>query len=226
MRKPWKELLPVQLLPEEMLEMGQRLSQAITKRDKLEDRRKHVGKLLKERVDKADAIVHQINRTVATGYEDRDVLCMEEVDLFNKKIRITRLDTYAVVKERDMEPHELQTEIRLTVQAERTKRMDGGEEGEGGEGGEQNVLPFVAGPGAEVAAPTADLAEEQQLASTPEEAEVLREQRLAAERVRIEKEAEEEAARVAAQQEENFQRSMEGNPDAAPADEHQEGDAF
>ncbi len=173
MREPWKEHLPVKLLEFEMLEVGQRLSQAITKRDKLEERRKHVAKLLKERVDRADSVVHSVNRTLSTGYEDREVLCREEVDLFEKKVRIIRMDTLAVVKERDMESRELQLEIRdaghAAANLSRMEQQDLANMG--------NVIPVSP----EADRPAQDRVEEQMFAETPEEAEALREARLASE---------------------------------------------
>lgn len=224
MRDPWNESLPVKLEQWEMLEVGQKLSQAITKRDKLEERRKHVAKLLKERVDRADSAVHEINRTMATGYEYRDVRCREEVDLFNKKIRIIRLDTYAVVKERDMEYHELQLEIRDAGQASANlARM----EQQDGEGGNlfQMQFPTVAGPGAEVPpAPAGDITEEQHLASTPEEAEALREARLAVEAVEREATSPEPEAPVTRDVAANAALASAGREDLAQG--QQEGDPF
>jgi hypothetical protein len=185
MREPWKEMLPVKLLEHEMLEAGQRLSHAITKLDKVKARKAHYSKLIKERIDRVDAEVHSLNDTLRTGEEAREVMCREEVDLFEKKIRLIRTDTYAVYKERDMEPFELQQEIRFAGQsADNMANLDAAIDREEGEGA-QNIFPFAApAPSTSdvrAASEASGQTEEQVAAETPEEAEALREARLAAE---------------------------------------------
>jgi hypothetical protein len=172
MREPWKESLPVQLLECEVLEVAHGLSRAINKRDHIDAKRKHVAKLYKERLDAAEAKIRSLNRTVETGEEYREVLCREEVDLFAKKIRIMRLDTFAIVRERDMERDELQLEIKDAYQAtENLRRME-----------DYDRSPEAASEADKrAAAERAGLSEEQAVALTPDEAEELREKRLAEE---------------------------------------------
>ncbi len=116
-----------------------------------------------ERIKGLKAAINHLNHSIKTNTVERDVEIREEPNTFAGTVKIFRVDTGAWVKDRDMDPDERQLR-----------------------------LGDAAVPGGPVPDNVRDLRAEEQTAETPEEAEELRQQRLAAEE--IERLAAEQAA--------------------------------
>jgi hypothetical protein len=164
-KKRWKESLFVPLADHELLEVAGNLSKALVRLDRVDAKRKRVATAYKERITGIKGRIHDLNATLSTGKESRDVEVYEDRDLFAKKVRVVRSDTLELVRERDMLSKELQLEIADAGDNAKVYPMESAQRG-----GDERVLLNHG-----------DRTEEQAIAETPEEAEELRAIRLAGE---------------------------------------------
>jgi hypothetical protein len=137
---PKMMLLPVVLTEHEKLALFDEVSLMLTEVEKLEAERKRLPEAIKALL----ASIHMKNHAKAAGVIEREVEVFEVAHAFSGRVSTYRVDTGAVVKERDMDPDERQ----LTLGAPAARAPD-------------------------------ERTEEQRAAGTPEEAEAMRDSRIA-----------------------------------------------
>jgi hypothetical protein len=143
--------LPVKLTDDERLNVGSDLSAAITALEEAKARKKEVTSEHNKSIKNIEARVHELNVSWQTGTVERDVACEEFEDLETGLIKKRRIDTGEILGSRPMDPEERQLKIGGTSL--------------------EDVQKLIA--------TAANKTEEQIVAATPEEAEELRNKRLA-----------------------------------------------
>jgi len=150
-------LLPVPLKDDERLTVAAKLSDALTALDGEKGKKKAATADFNAEIKTLDALIHSLNGSLITGTVEREIEIEERTDLFRGVVVTYRLDTGLAVKERPLDPEERQMKLGETV------------------------VPGPSGVVHNMADERARRAEEQNAAATPEEAEALRDQRLAQE---------------------------------------------
>ncbi|MBV8427823.1 MAG: hypothetical protein JOZ88_11335 [Hyphomicrobiales bacterium] len=162
--------LPVKLLDADLLGVAADMSGQISELDRLILEKREANRLINGRISTLRVQISALNRKLVTKAEDRDIDVELTRDVVRKQIRIVRLDTSEVVEERAMRPEELQMSIEDTIAPPKKAEAPA-------------KAPKAGGRRIQLAnQEAADRAEEQRLATTPEEAEEMRAERLAAER--------------------------------------------
>jgi len=164
------ENITAKLTPEERAAVGMRLCDTLTKRDEVEDEKKATAKEYADKLGGLDAEIVALKKTFEAGVETREIEVVDVTDYNAKKVRTLRADNREQIAERDLRPHELQMELRATVE---TMKAAGASDADIAIA--TTEILSVASRSAEAA----DLTEEQTIASSPEEAEQLRAARLA-----------------------------------------------
>lgn len=147
-------MLPCTLTDEDRLRISSAQTAEITAQEQVEAAKKAAVKDFNVAIKAHKAKVHDFNESLRTGTELRDIEVEERPDYAAGIVFIHRVDTGECVKQRAIDPDERQLKNGL----EGPKVLDGGKADE------------------------AARADEQREASTPEEAEALRAERLASER--------------------------------------------
>lgn len=151
---PKTMLLPVQITDAEKLIISGEQSALITEIEKL----KAEKAALPERIKTLEGSLYLKNHALIAGVIERDVEIREESNAFAAKVKIYRVDTGEFVKERGMDPEEAQMQLG------------------------NSSVPGPVPDNVRSLAEHREKTEEQLAAGTPEEAEALREARLADER--------------------------------------------
>lgn len=149
-------LLPVPLTDTEKLVLLDELSLMISEHESLEEQRKALPELIKN----LEASLHIKNHAKKNGYVERDVEIREEANPFSAKVQRWRVDTGEQLADRAMDPEEAQMQLG------------------------QSSVPGPTPDNVRSLAEARERTDEQLAAGTPEEAEALREARLADERAR------------------------------------------
>ncbi len=150
---PKTMLLPVQITDTEKLVILGEVSLALTEVEKLEAEKKRLPEAIKTLLGS----IHLKNHALAAGVIERDVEIREEPNAFAAKVKVFRVDTGELVKERNMDPEEAQLLLG------------------------NSSVPGPTPDNVRSLAEAREKTEEQLAAGTPEEAELIRQQRLAAE---------------------------------------------
>ena len=106
-----KEYLKCELTEEEIKELGAGLARKYSEITDLEDQKKALASDFKSQIDSATALASTMARKIQNGYEFRNVDCEIRKDYIDTTVRLIRLDTGEIVKERPMEPNELQGKL-------------------------------------------------------------------------------------------------------------------
>jgi hypothetical protein len=146
--------LPVTITDAEKLVILAEVSGLLTDIEALEAEKKALPEKIKTRMGS----VNMKNHALAAGVIEREVEIREEPNAFSAKVKIFRVDTGAFVEERNMDPEEAQMQLG------------------------QSSVPGPTPDNVRSLAEHREKTEEQLAAGTPEEAEALREARLADER--------------------------------------------
>lgn len=146
--------LPVPMTTDERLTVTDNLSEALTSLEAEKGKKKDANHELNAAIKTLEATVHSLNQSLITGTIEREIEVKEETDLFRGVVVTIRLDTGAAVKERPLEPDE--------------RQMSLGE-------------PLVPGAVTDIDAERKKRTDEQNMAGSPDEAEEMRDARLAAE---------------------------------------------
>lgn len=155
---PKTALLPVQITDAEKLVILADLSVMLTEVEKLKAEKAR----LPEAIKTIEGSMQMKNHALVAGVIEREVEIREEANPFSAKVKIFRVDTGEYVREREMDPEEAQMQLG------------------------NSSVPGPAPDNVRSLAEDREKTEEQLAAGTPEEAEALREARL----------ADEQAARV------------------------------
>lgn len=145
--------LPVELTDADRLVIGADLTTVISAIEKVEAEKKEATRGFNHTLKGHKAQQHDLNESLRTGFIDREIEIEERPDYGRGIVETWRLDTNVVVKTRNIDPDERQLKINEALDQAR------------------------AADGPPQDRPT----DEQVLATSPEEAEELRRQRLAAE---------------------------------------------
>lgn len=151
---PKTALLPVQITDAEKLIISGEQSALITEIEKL----KAEKAAMPERIKTLEGSLYLKNHALIAGVIEREVEIREEANPFSAKVKVFRVDTGEYVRERDMDPEEAQMQLG------------------------NSSVPGPAPDNVRSLAEHREKSEEQLAAGTPEEAEALREARLADER--------------------------------------------
>jgi len=151
---PKTMLLPVTITDTEKLVILGEVSLALTEVEKLEAEKKRLPEAIKTLLGS----IHLKNHALSAGVIEREVEIREESNAFAAKVKVFRVDTGELVEERPMDPEEAQMQLG------------------------QSSVPGPAPDNVRSLAEHREKSEEQLAAGTPEEAEALREARLADER--------------------------------------------
>lgn len=111
-RRPLVESLPCKLTEQEKLEAGQRLAEALGKREAIQFRLDQYKAQMKSELAAQDAIVGKQSSMISSGIEYRDVKCIEIRD-FTEGLVIIERETGERVRERVMREDERQMELRV-----------------------------------------------------------------------------------------------------------------
>lgn len=166
------ENVTIKLSTEERSAIGVKLCDALTKRDEVEEEKKAIAKQYSDKIGGLDAEIVALKKAFMEGIETREVEVVDVTDYTAKKVRTLRADNREQIAERDLRPHELQLELRATVDKMKAA---------GASDDEIAIATTEIQAVAARQAVAADLTEEQTIASTPEEAEQIRAARLAKE---------------------------------------------
>jgi hypothetical protein len=151
---PKTAFLPVIITDAEKLNILAEVSISLTELEKLEAEKKRLPEAIKTLLGS----IHLKNHALATGVIEREVEIREEPNAFAAKVKIFRVDTGEWVRDRDMDPEEAQMQLG------------------------NSSVPGPTPDNVRSMAEARERSEEQLAAATPEEAEALRADRLAAER--------------------------------------------
>lgn len=160
--------LKIKLTEDEFVDRAKQLSKAIAEYNAVEAEKKSVAKDYADKLAGIDSNVQELRKVIEESAEFRDVEVTVERDLFAKKV-ITRLaSTGEIVEERAMQEHDRQLELQVAAQ-------------QASEGGDVIAMELPKTTEAERRAHEehGELTEEQRFADTPEEAEAMRDARLA-----------------------------------------------
>lgn len=149
-------LLPIDLTEAERLLVLSDLSTKLTALEALTEEKKAIP----ERIKSLMGAINHLNHSIATNTVEREVEVHEEPNAFGGTVKIFRVDTGAFVRERAMDPGERQLRLGDTP------------------------VPGPTPDNVRSLAEAREKTEEQLAAGTPEEAEALRDARLADDRAR------------------------------------------
>lgn len=96
------EVLPVQLTEQELLEKGDRLAAITQEITVLELEKKVQASSFKVRIDAKVEEQRTIADTIKSGYENRPVEVVEQVDVAARIVRVVRVDTGEIVRTRNL----------------------------------------------------------------------------------------------------------------------------
>lgn len=147
--------LPCELKDPDRLVLQKSLTAALKAQEEAEAEKAEKMKEVNARIKEHKTTVHTLNTSLDTGFIEREVEIRYEKDVFNGVVRTIRLDDNSVVDTRALDAEERQVDIEERL-------LKGGKDA--------TVLPL-----------NGDATEEQRLADDPEEAEEMRNERLAKE---------------------------------------------
>lgn len=113
------------LTDEEKQNLGSVMAEAVARINEAEAELKSFQTQIKSRIAADEATMITCSEKIRTGHEFRRVDCREEKDYKAGKVRVYRLDTFDIVKSRDMEPEERQKD--LPIDDEATAGSNGGQ---------------------------------------------------------------------------------------------------
>lgn len=103
-----KEILKCDLTDKELLEYGADLADKQDEAARLDSQLQSYKKEMQGKIEVLQAQVEGLGGKLRAKYEHRDVECELTEDFTAKRVKIVRLDTGAVVKERNMNAKELE----------------------------------------------------------------------------------------------------------------------
>ena len=105
------ESLKCILTDTEKQEFGSQMAEAVARINEAEAELKSFSAQIKSRVAADEALVTGCSEKIRSGYEFRRVECQETKDYENERVFTVRLDTGALVREREMKPEERQKDL-------------------------------------------------------------------------------------------------------------------
>lgn len=96
----------------EKISYGDELARATQALGELETQKKEVAAAIKSQIETKTAEINVKSRILANGYEYREIECRVDFNHPGKGVKsITRLDTFELVREEKMQPHETQAHL-------------------------------------------------------------------------------------------------------------------
>lgn len=110
--------LKVNLTEAELLEAGEKISSAMTEKERQEANLDRIKQQFKGEISVCDGIISSNKTLICNKFEYRDVECEEFRDYESGVVTVIRLDTGEVVTERKMRDDELQKSIQFCDEGE------------------------------------------------------------------------------------------------------------
>jgi len=101
------------LTDQEKLTIGSDIGRALQAHASAREQAKEVAAQAKAEAERHRLEVERLGGLLANGYEYQDVECRVEVDVDDRRLTVTRLDTGEVIEDRRARPEELQGELAL-----------------------------------------------------------------------------------------------------------------
>lgn len=111
MAKKFTEKLKCFLTNEEKQALGSEMAESVSRRIEHDKSLKSVTASIKSDIAREDSIISSCSEKIRSGYIFRNVECQETKDFEEKKVRTYRMDTGQVIRERDMDPDEMQKDL-------------------------------------------------------------------------------------------------------------------
>jgi hypothetical protein len=111
MPKKFTERLKCFFTNEEKQELGSQMAEAVSRRIEHDKALKSVNASIKSDIAKEDAVISGCSEKIRSGYEFRNVECQNIKDFQNEKILTYRMDTGQIIRERKMDPEEMQKDL-------------------------------------------------------------------------------------------------------------------
>ena len=111
MPQKFKENLKCFLTNEEKQALGSEMAEAVSRRIEHDKNLKSVTASIKSDIAREDSIISSCSEKIRSGYVFRNVECQNVKDFENKKVRTFRMDTGQVIRERDIDPEEMQKDL-------------------------------------------------------------------------------------------------------------------
>ena len=108
-----RQWLRYEFTQDDLRAKAQELAQAVKDKEDAEHELETVRTQLKSRVTTADGVIALCSKNLREGYEMRNILCTQEIDLKKSIITITRKDTGEEVSRRNPTEEEKQYQLNL-----------------------------------------------------------------------------------------------------------------
>ena len=112
-RRELTKSLPVKLTDDEKLSYGRQVGKTSQALGEARERKKEYVAQLTAEVEKHRVELERLGTLLANGYEYRDVECIMRIDLDDRMVFVTRMDTGEIIEDRRARPDELQGELPL-----------------------------------------------------------------------------------------------------------------
>jgi hypothetical protein len=109
--KKFTERLKCFFTNEEKQELGFQMAESVSRRIEHCKSLKAVTAQIKSDIAKEDSIISSCSGKIREGYEFRQVTCQDFKDFEQGIVRTFRLDTSQIIRERKMEPEEMQKDL-------------------------------------------------------------------------------------------------------------------
>jgi len=117
-KERYNDSLKCILTDREKQELGAQMAEAVARCNEAEADLKSFSTQIKSKIAAEEAIISSCSEKIRSGYEFRRVECEKEKDYEHGIVICRRLDTYDLIKSREMAPEERQKKLPLDEEKE------------------------------------------------------------------------------------------------------------